>query len=380
MKFRLFFLLIFFLSQACAQDSAGAKRLIKKLSSSKFYGRGYTKKGVNKAADFLAFKFSVLGLKSYNGSYHQPFEISVNTFPGKVKLKLNNERVKSGRDYILNPASKSLKAEGKLIQTGAGFFTDSSKSFKLFIEPKLTWSVSQKVADFTEVRIDSTRVKTDPRTYKVNIQNKFFKKYKIANVAGFVPGTERPDSILVITAHYDHLGGMGKRTYFPGANDNASGTSMLLELAKCYAKKPLRYSVAFICFAGEEAGLLGSKYFIENPLFDLSKVRFLINLDMVGTGETGITVVNSTALTNEFGLFNDINNQRNYLTKINKRGNTANSDHYWFTQKGVPAFFIYTTGGIKAYHDIYDKAQTLPLTEFNDLSKLIKEFYFELSR
>jgi hypothetical protein len=380
MKFCLCFLLIFFTSQAFSQDSVAAKRLIKKLASSTFQGRGYTKKGVNRAADFLAFKFSTFGLKPYSKSYLQSFQISVNTFPGKVKLKINDRRLKPGRDYILNPASKSLKREGKLIQKEKRFFTDSSGNFKLFIEPKLTWSVSQKEAGFTEVSIDSARLKTAPLNFKVNVENKLFKDYKTANVAGFVSGTRRPDSILIITAHYDHIGGMGRKTYFPGANDNASGTSMLLELARYYAKNPLPYSVAFICFSAEEAGLLGSKYFIENPLFDLSKVRFLINLDMVGTGQTGITVVNSAALPKEFELLNRINDQRNYLTKINKRGNTQNSDHYWFTEKGVPAFFIYTTGGIKAYHDIYDRAKTLPLTEFQDIGNLIKDFYFELCK
>ncbi|WP_448636180.1 M28 family peptidase [Pedobacter panaciterrae] len=79
---------------------------------------------------------------------------------------------------------------------------------------------------------------------------------------------------MVITAHYDHLGGMGNKTYFPGANDNASGISFLLSLAKYYAANPQPYTMAFICFAGEEAGLLGSKYFTEYPLLALQKSGF----------------------------------------------------------------------------------------------------------
>ncbi|MCX6210757.1 MAG: M28 family peptidase [Bacteroidetes bacterium] len=69
-----------------------------------------------------------------------------------------------------------------------------------------------------------------------------------------------------------------------------------------------------------------------------------------------------------------MNNQYHYLTTVNSRGKAANSDHYWFTEKGVPSFFIYTLGGIKAYHDIFDKADTLPLNEHEDLFKLIVEF------
>ncbi|WP_448636179.1 hypothetical protein [Pedobacter panaciterrae] len=75
---------------------------------------------------------------------------------------------------------------------------------------------------------------------------------------------------------------------------------------------------------------------------------------MVGTGETGITVVNATIHQKEFSLLNQLNDKNKYLKKINSRGKAANSDHYFFTEKDVPAFFIYTTGGISAYHDIYD--------------------------
>jgi Zn-dependent M28 family amino/carboxypeptidase len=167
---------------------------------------------------------------------------------------------------------------------------------------------------------------------------------------------------------------MGGSTYFPGANDNASGVAMLLNLAKYYAANPPAYSVAFIAFAGEEAGLIGSKYFTENPLLALSSIRFLINVDLVGTGEEGITVVNASEFAKEFDLLNKINDSQQLITKINARGKAANSDHYWFTEKGVPAFFIYTLGGIAAYHDVMDKAETLPLTEYSDLFRLIVGF------
>jgi aminopeptidase YwaD len=180
--------------------------------------------------------------------------------------------------------------------------------------------------------------------------------------------------MIVITAHYDHLGGMGNNTYFPGANDNASGVALMLRLAKFYAANPQKYSLVFIAFSGEEAGLLGSKYFTEHPLVDLKKIRFLINTDLAGTGEEGITVVNATQYKKEFALLNQINEEFRYLVKINSRGKAANSDHYWFSEKGVPSFFIYTMGGIRAYHDIYDRAETLPLTEHDDLFRLITRF------
>ena len=123
-----------------------------------------------------------------------------------------------------------------------------------------------------------------------------------------------------------------------------------------------------------QAGLLGSEYFSQHPLFPLDQIRFLINMDILGTGEEGITAVNATVYPKEFALLRKINDENHYLVKIASRGKAANSDHYWFTEKGVPAFFIYTMGGIKAYHDVFDISRTLPLNEYNHLFKLLVEF------
>ena len=82
---------------------------------------------------------------------------------------------------------------------------------------------------------------------------------------------------IYIVGHYDHLGRMGKEVYFPGANDNASGISMILSLAKELAQEEkTKYSMVFICFGSEEIGLVGSKYYTENPLVPLEKIKFLI--------------------------------------------------------------------------------------------------------
>ena len=106
----------------------------------------------------------------------------------------------------------------------------------------------------------------------------------------------------------------------------------------------------------------------------LKNIRFLINTDLAGTGEEGITVVNATEFPKEFAMMNAVNDDQKLLAKINARGKAANSDHYFFTEKGVPSFFFYTLGGIKAYHDVFDKAATLPLNEHADLFKLVVGF------
>lgn len=341
-----------------------------KLTSPALWGRGYTKNGMENAANFIEKEFSKMGLKPIQ----QMFTFPVNTFPSTMDLTINGQKLVPGKDFIVAQASKGLKGSGIFVQKDSVHFINEAQKLILTLQPKLTWSVATKVEDYTEVLIKKTVVIQKPQSFEINIENKFIPVFKAANVYATVKGTQHPDSIIVLTAHYDHLGGMGKQTYFPGANDNASGVSFLLSLAKFYAKHPQPYTITFICFGAEEAGLIGSKYFTENPLFSLNQIRFLLNLDLVGTGEAGATVVNATLHPKEFALLNKINANDQLLPKINPRGKAANSDHYFFTEKGVPAFFLYTQGGIAAYHDIDDKAKTLPFTVYDKLFKLIIAF------
>jgi aminopeptidase YwaD len=375
MKHIISFFLFFSLLIAKGQDVSFARKMVDTLSSSYFWGRGYTNDGMKKAADFISVQFQSYGVQPMHGkNFAQNFSYPVNTFPGLMELEINGKVLEPGKDFIVLPKSKGLKAAGKLIQMDSVQFVNKESSFVIKFENKLTWSVARQAADFTMVMIDKTGFTEPPGSFNINIENKQEKKFKAVNICGLVRGTVKPDSFLFITAHYDHLGGMGSNTFFPGANDNASGIALLLNLAKYYAANPQPYSIGFICFAGEEAGLIGSKYFTDNPLVDLKKIRFLINTDLAGTGEEGITVVNATEFPKEFVLMQAINNEYKLLTAINARGKAANSDHYFFTEKGVPAFFFYTLGGIKAYHDVFDKAATLPLNEHEDLFKLITKF------
>lgn len=358
-----------------SQDIGFARKIVDTLTSSSFWGRGYTNDGMSKAANFLAGQFQSYGLKPLKGNvFLQSFSYPVNTFPGKMEVNINGKELVPGKDFIISPESKGIKGKGSLERADSVQFVNRQSRVIVKLEDKLTWSVASEEADFTVIQLDKKLLGESPESFKVNIENNLVKNFHAANVCGMVKGTVKPDSIIFITAHYDHLGGMGKATYFPGANDNASGISLLLNLAHYYAANPAPYSIGFICFAGEEAGLIGSKYFTENPLIPLKSIRFLINTDLAGTGEEGITVVNATEFPKEFALMNAVNDESRLLAKINSRGKAANSDHYFFTEKGVPAFFFYTMGGIKAYHDVFDKAETLPLNEHEDLFKLVVKF------
>jgi Iap family predicted aminopeptidase len=238
---------------------------------------------------------------------------------------------------------------------------------------KFTWSVGRSQVNYPYIQIQDS-VYISGAAIEYDIEARVIKDYQSQNVIGYLPAKKKCAKTVMFTAHYDHLGRMGADTYFPGANDNASGSAMLLTMAKYFKENPSDYNVMFVAFAGEEAGLVGSKHFVENPLFKLKKIKFLVNLDIMGSGEEGITVVNGTLFKKQFDLLQTINKEEGLLAKIKIRGPAANSDHYWFTEKGVPAFFIYTMGPNKHYHDIFDEYEALSFSEYEDITKLLIEF------
>ena len=102
----------------------------------------------------------------------------------------------------------------------------------------------------------------------------------------------------------------------PGANDNASGVAMLLYLSKYFSENKPKYSIAFMAFGAEEVGILGSKYYVENPLFPLKDIRFVVNCDIMGTGDHGVTVVNGTVHKKEFKKLAVLNLENKYVEKV----------------------------------------------------------------
>lgn len=375
MKYLVTALFFITFSSINAQDKLFAKNIVDTLCSEIFWGRGYTNNGLKKASTYLENQFNTYGLQPLtNKGFLQNFSFSVNTFPKQMFVKLDDKILTPGVDFIVAANSKGKKCKGNIDSIKPDIFSDINNNVAFTLKEKLTMTVAKEVDDVTLIEIDKRALHQFPKQYEINIDNKWIENFETNNICGFVKGTQQPDSFILITAHYDHLGGLGKNTYFPGANDNASGVALLLNLARYYAKNPQPFSLGFILFSGEEAGLLGSKYFTEHPLVDLKKIKFLINTDLAGTGEDGITVVNATEYKKEFKLLQNINEELKLLKAVNPRGKAANSDHYWFSEKGVPSFFFYTLGGIKAYHDVFDIAKTLPLSEHEDLFKLIVEF------
>jgi aminopeptidase YwaD len=413
----LLFLLLFFGESVFSQDMERVKKTIDTLCSKTLCGRGYIDNGDRKAAEFISRQFEKIQLNHFGDNYYQTFGFPINTFPGTLELKIDGKRLSPGQDFIVEAGSPSSKGRSKPYRLDTLIFTDSiasrkflkvksakslliyrqkdfSKitklparylekfySFDKYIElqeKKLTASVSTEQSAKTTFQVLEQSLPARSKKVEYQVEAKLIENYPSQNVIGFIPGNS--DSIVVITAHYDHLGKMGKEIYFPGANDNASGISMLLELAHFYKTHPEKsnHTLVFIAFAGEEAGLIGSHYFTENPLFPLTKIKFLINLDLVGTGDEGMTVVNGSIYDKEFELLNSINTENHFFSVLKKRGQAANSDHYFFHKKGVHSFFIYTLGGTTAYHDIYDKPATLTYKGYSALFNLVTGFVEKL--
>lgn len=377
----LFLLLLFFISFSRAQDSVYARTIIKELTSKKCYGRGYLNNGLDAAAKVITSQLTRFKAQTlFSTGFYQWFDFDVNTFPGNVNVKLNGKLLKTGSDYILNPQSGSIKGKFNLKQQDSVTYraTDAPIPVILSLKRKLTFSVATNSLAGCEVELLNKNQYKDFKSLELNIESKVLTKYINKNICAYIPGTFSNDTCVYLTAHYDHLGGLGKKVFFPGANDNASGVSMLLNFVKYFKDHPPKYKTVFVFFAGEEAGLRGSKHFVEKGGIDLKTIKFLINLDLVGTGDDGIMVTNGAVLTREFEALSKINSDKNYVKEIKKRGKAQNSDHYWFTEKGVPAFFIYTLGGIKAYHDVDDIEKTLPLTDYGDVFRLLRDFITQL--
>ncbi len=358
------------------------RQLVDTIASPFMGGRGYVDSGLPRAAQYIEDYFRQKGLKTVAGNYRQPFTHSVNIFNGDMSVSINGIKLVPGRDFLVTPGSKSVEKSGSLQVLDSVRLIDPKNRVVFEKVPKLTWAVSTVQDDYTVFQLVATAWPSLFTNYKASVNAKFLKNYTSENIVGLIPGTEKPDSFLVLTAHFDHLGKMGSgenAPVFRGANDNASGVAMLLKLAETLAKKPMRYSVLFIAFAGEEAGLLGSDYFVKHPMVPLKNIRFLVNMDLLGTGEEGLMVVNATEYPAAFQILDSLNKQSGALSKIGQRGKAANSDHYWFSENGVPAFFVYTMGGIKAYHDIYDLPETLPLTKTIAVGQLIIRFFGQLS-
>lgn len=189
---------------------------------------------------------------------------------------------------------------------------------------------------------------------------------KTSNIIGIIEG-EGPlaDETVIIGGHYDHLGmgGFGSRVnrieIHNGADDNATGTAAVMELARRYANrdsKPARRMV-FICFSAEEMGLLGASHYVAEPVIPLEKTIVMVNFDMIGwLRDNKVTVFNANSA-DEFDLILDVANA-GFDLDVQKSAGFGGSDHLPFFQNGIPVMFLHT-GLTSTYHTPEDDFETI---------------------
>jgi Zn-dependent M28 family amino/carboxypeptidase len=207
------------------------------------------------------------------------------------------------------------------------------------------------------------------------------------NIWAFIEGSDKKDEIVVVSAHYDHVGIENGEVY-NGADDDGSGTVALIEIAKAFQKakkegKGPRRSILILHVTGEEHGLLGSKYYSENPLFPLKNTVADVNIDMIGRRDelhkddnNYVYVIGSDYLSTELYTICENANQKfiglNLDYKFNDKKDPNRfyyrSDHYNFAKNGIPSVFFFN--GVHAdYHRASDEVDKI---EFDALTKRTK--------
>ena len=424
--------------QLQAQDIAHYKHLVKELSSAKYQGRGYAKNGANKAGRFLQKEYVKAGADEV---IQQPFTIDINTFCGKMEMWADGKRLQAGVDFSMREYSPGVHGEFPVYHVDTLNF-DADRMFADLQKPEYanalvccdfwfsykhkkefsrlqregectnagliqTWTspikfykaYGEKVVDKPIIWVTPEAIK-GVKSVRLNVDNKFLKGYKLFNVIAKVSG-ERHDSCYVFTAHYDHLGNLGKKVFYAGANDNASGTAAIVTLAAYYAKHRPPYDMYFLSFSGEDANLRGSEFFSNNPIVPLEQIKYLFNIDMIGDDNPVQYCEVSDEGMRGYQLFEQINDQKQYFkaaskqelsdaridsaereqarpkVKALKRGElAANSDHYPFAKRHVPCIFLENQEGtaFPYYHTIYDDWQHAVFDSYEPVFRLVTDF------
>ena len=402
-------------TQLSAQDLAHYKKIVKELSSAKYQGRGYAFGGVNKAGKYLEKEFTKAGVDEV---VCQPFKMDINTFPGAMKMTVDGKKLQAGVDYTLREFSPGVKGSFKLYHIDTANF-NSDKIFADLASPEYKdafvvcdfWFTYKHSADFRRLQsrketpsvagliytwneplkfykaygerviekpmlwATTSALSATAKSIELDIENKFLKDYECFNVIAKVEG-KRHDACYVFTAHYDHLGLLGKKVFYAGAHDNASGTAAIVTLAAHYAKNRPEYDIYFIAFSGEDAYLRGSEWYAKNPLVPLTQIRYLFNLDMIGDNNPVQYCEVSDEGERGYELFVKINNDKKYFKSLDRGKLAGNSDHYPFAQRHVPCIFLENKEGdaFKFYHTTFDTWERAIFDSYEPTFKLVTDF------
>ena len=389
------------------------KKVVKELSSAKYQGRGYARDGANKAGKYLEKEFRKAGVDQVTC---QPFTIDINTFCGKMKMSADGKKLKAGVDFSMREYSPGVHGQFPVYHIDTLNF-DPDRLFADLEKPEYrncmvtceymfsyrnrdvfsrlqskdgapnagflyTWTSPIKfykayghyVTDKPIVWVTPEAVE-GVKSVSMDVDNQFLEDYALFNVIAKVEG-ERHDSCYVFTAHYDHLGNLGRRIYYAGANDNASGTAAIVTLAAHYAKHRPMYDMYFIAFSGEDANLRGSEFFAQNPIVPLEQIKYLFNIDMIGDNNPVQYCEVSDQGMKGFELFEKINGEKGLFKALDRGELAANSDHYPFAERGVPCIFLENQEGdaYQYYHTVFDNWKHAVFDSYEPVFKLVTEF------
>ncbi len=218
------------------------------------------------------------------------------------------------------------------------------------------------------------------------------------NVVAFIKGSEYPEEILVISAHLDHVGVNKEGDVFNGADDDGSGTVAILEIAQAFQKAVLegngpKRSILFLHVTGEEKGLLGSRYYTENPLFPIENTVANLNIDMIGRIDERhkgnpkyIYLIGSDKLSTELHNISEQMNKKYTNIELDYKYNDENdpnrfyyrSDHYNFAKYNVPIIF-YFNGTHVDYHKETDTPDKINYEQLENRSRLVFHTAWEVA-
>jgi len=214
-------------------------------------------------------------------------------------------------------------------------------------------------------------------------------KISSENILGFIEGTDKKEELIILTAHYDHLG-MEDGLIFNGADDDASGVAAILEIGEAFKLaaqngQPARRSILILPVSAEEKGLLGSKFYTDNPYFDLNQTVANLNIDMIGridqdhsNNPNYIYIIGSDRLSTELHEINERANFNYAQLQLDYKYNSINdpnryyyrSDHYNFVLHDIPSIF-YFNGSHDDYHKHTDTAEKINFEVLEKRTKLI---------
>jgi hypothetical protein len=234
---------------------------------------------------------------------------------------------------------------------------------------------SGKLLSQVQSKIDSTK---QPYSFslndsvQINVTAKYVKNAATENICGILEGSDPKlkDEYIILGAHLDHVGEQAGKIYFPGANDNASGSSAVLQIAQAFTKlsaKPKR-SICFVLFASEEQGLNGSRYFAGHLPFPKEKVKAMFNFDCIGHGDS-IQVYGGESSPDLWNSVKNIDEQNNRLL-VSRTGKGGGADASPFFEIGIPTLYFVSTNSYTYLHMIDDKPETLNPDLFQAITRL----------